>query len=176
MFTGSGAESKLAILKFMNSVDRTVLGPFFGNKGYFTNEIEATEAFKSAISSQVATALKSTVGSQGISNADREFAQKAAAGDISLEPASIKRVLEITRRMSINSIKGHNERMDKVYDDPQRTDTAIHRMFKVPLPDEAFDPEDIMHLRATQNSPEERARFDSIYGAGAARRITGFGR
>lgn len=176
MFSGQFAGDKLAVMKTLNAADKALLGPFFGNRGYFNDEIQATEAFKSAISSIVATTLKGISGSSGITEGERAYAEKAAAGDISMEPESIKRVLGIIQRAGINNIRDHNDRMDKVYDDPKRNDVAMHRMYKVDLPPEAFDPTDIMNLQATPNSPEERARFDRIYGNGSARRITGFGR
>jgi hypothetical protein len=33
-----------------------------------------------------------------------------------------------------------------------------------------------MNLKATPNSPAERARFDAIYGPGSARKELGYGR
>ena len=65
--------------------------------------------------------MKATVGSTQISNADREFAEKAAGGSISLDEGSITRLLDIMERASSVAIQGHMRRLDTVYpsDNPE---------------------------------------------------------
>lgn len=102
--TGFAANKRLAAAK---------LGALFGVVDPAI--IENTETFRSAIAPQVAAMLKATVGSVQVSNADREFAEKAAAGSIELDEASIKRLLGIMTKASKAAIALHKERLDKVY-------------------------------------------------------------
>lgn len=103
---GAGADAKLGLQK---------LGAAFGLGD--VSKIENTETFRSAIAPQVSAMMKATVGSTQISNADREFAAKAAGGDISLEPGSINRLLDIMERASNSLVETHQKRLDAVYPD-----------------------------------------------------------
>lgn len=102
--TGAMADSRLAARK---------LGLLFGIGDPAI--VENTETFRSAIAPQVAAMMKATVGSTQISNADREFAEKAAGGSINLDEASIKRLLGIMERAAEVVIDLHNQKLDKVY-------------------------------------------------------------
>lgn len=77
--------------------------------------IANTETFRSAIAPQVAAMIKATVGSAQLSNADREFAEKAAGGNISLDETTITRLLDIMTRASEAAVNSHKERLDTVY-------------------------------------------------------------
>ena len=50
----------------------------------------------------------------GLSDADREFAEKAAGGRIALSREGILRIAEINRRATIYKIKQHNEQVDRI--------------------------------------------------------------
>lgn len=80
-------------------------------------KIENTETFRAAIAPQVAAMLKATVGSAQISNSDREFAQQAAGGSITLDERSITRLLDIMERAGGAAVQGHMDRLNKVYPD-----------------------------------------------------------
>jgi len=84
-----------------------------------TSAIADTETFRSAIAPQVAAMMKATVGSTQISNADREFAEKAAGGSITLDAQSIQRLLNIMRAANSEIVRGFNKSLDKVYPDGQ---------------------------------------------------------
>lgn len=77
--------------------------------------VENTETFRAAIAPQVSAMIKATVGSANISNADREFAEKAAAGSIQLDEASIKRMIKIMDKMGREAVRLHNSKVDTVY-------------------------------------------------------------
>lgn len=98
--------------------------------------IQNTETFRSAIAPQIAAMLKATVGSAQISNADREFAEKAAGGSISLDEGSIRRLVDIMERGSRAAVQGHMERLDQVYPD---TPDGLYRreraLFGVRMPE-----------------------------------------
>ena len=121
-FLGAGADTKLALQKIGASLG--VADP---------SKIVNTETFRSAIAPAVASLLKSTVGSANISNSDREFAEKAAGGSISLDEGTITRLLDIMERGNVTILEGHQKRMDAIYPD----DVANKReraLFGVPMP------------------------------------------
>ena len=102
--TGAAAEERLALQK---------IGSLFGIGD--TSAIADTETFRAAIAPQVAAMLKATVGSAQISNADREFAEKAAGGSIRLDATSIQRLLNIMRTANSEIVRSFNSDLDKVY-------------------------------------------------------------
>lgn len=74
-----------------------------------------TETFQAAIAPQVAAMLKATVGTANISNSDREFAERAAGGRISLDQGSITRLLDIMERGNRTVLETHQKRLDTIY-------------------------------------------------------------
>jgi hypothetical protein len=83
--------------------------------GADASKVVNTETFRSAIAPQIAAMMKATVGSTQISNADREFAEKAAGGSITLNEGSIRRLLDIMERANVGLIETHQKRLDAVY-------------------------------------------------------------
>jgi hypothetical protein len=84
---GAGADTRLGLQKVGSLLG--VVNP---------EKIQNTETFRAAIAPQVAAMLKATVGTAQISNTDREFAEKAAGGNISLDEGSVKRLLTIMEK------------------------------------------------------------------------------
>jgi hypothetical protein len=107
--TGAGADFNLALRK---------AGSLIGVGD--PNKIVNTETFRAAIAPQIASMLKSTVGTTNISNTDREFAEKAAGGNINLDEKSITRLLDIMERASVAQLEGHQKRLEAVYGDPEK--------------------------------------------------------
>jgi hypothetical protein len=105
IISGAGADLNLGLAK---------IATFFGAD---PTRVTNTETFRSVIAPQVAALMKATVGSTQISNADREFAERAAGGSISLDSTSIKRLLGIMERASVISIADHQDRLNTVYPD-----------------------------------------------------------
>lgn len=105
-FTGFGANQQLAFRKAASALGLAD-----------SDKVVNTETFKSAIAPQVAAMVKSTVGTANISNSDREFAEKAAGGNITLDEGSINRLLGIMERASVAQIKAHQQRLEAVYPD-----------------------------------------------------------
>jgi hypothetical protein len=83
--------------------------------GADASKVVNTETFRSAIAPQIAAMVKATVGSTQISNADREFAEKAAGGSITLNEGSIRRLLDIMERANVGLIETHQKRLNAVY-------------------------------------------------------------
>lgn len=106
-YFGAGADIKLGLQKTAAAL------------GIATPEtlgkIVNTETFRSAIAPQISATMKATVGSTQISNADREFAEKAAGGSISLDEKSIARLLGIMEKANKVIIDRHQKRLDTVY-------------------------------------------------------------
>lgn len=150
IISGAGADMRLGLQK---------IGAMFGVAD--PSVIENTETFQAAIAPQVAAMMKATVGSTQISNADREFAQKAAGGSINLDAASIKRLIGIMDRGGRAVIEAHRQRLDQVYPDGQNFGRE-RALFGVPAPaallpepvPTGVDPEDWKYL-----TPEERKLF-----------------
>lgn len=107
--TGAGADQRLALQK---------VGALVGVAD--PSKITNTETFRAAIAPQVAAVLKSTVGTANISNTDREFAEKAAGGSITLDEKSITRLMDIMERASIGKLEAHQKKVDKIYSDPEK--------------------------------------------------------
>lgn len=124
--TGAAANERLALQK---------IGALFGVGD--VQAIQDTETFRSAIAPQVAAMMRATVGSTQISNADREFAEKAAAGAITLDAGSIQRLLNIMRAANSEIVRGFNRDLDKVY--PQGGGFDRERaLFNVPNAPKAY--------------------------------------
>lgn len=83
--------------------------------GLDSSKIVNTETFRAAIAPQIAAMIKSTVGTANISNADREFAEKAAGGNINLDEGAIKRLVGIMERAGTGIIQEHQRRLETVY-------------------------------------------------------------
>lgn len=81
---------------------------------YDADAIANSEAFVAAQSKQVASIIKSFGAGTGLSDADREFAIKAAGGDIKLTEPSIRRILDINERAYRNLIKNYNKTLSSV--------------------------------------------------------------
>lgn len=118
--TGAAADQRLGLQK---------IGALLGVAD--TEAIVDTETFRSAIAPQVAAMLKATVGSTQISNADREFAEKAAAGSIQLDKNSIERLMNIMQAANSEAIRGFNSTLDQVYPEGQGFDRE-RALFGVP--------------------------------------------
>jgi hypothetical protein len=104
-FFGAGADQRLGFAK---------IGALLGfEDGRITN----VETFRSAIAPQVAAVMRATLGSANISNTDRDWALEAAGGKITLDEKSIKRLLDIMERSSVDVISRHQKTLDAVYPD-----------------------------------------------------------
>jgi hypothetical protein len=78
------------------------------------NDIDNSNAFIAAQAQQVANIIQQFGAGTGLSDADREFATKAAGGDITLTEGSIKKILDINERAYRNVIKDYNGRAEKI--------------------------------------------------------------
>jgi hypothetical protein len=128
----TGAEDAAFILQ-TNKVGRDLLNSgaitgagadfFVGfNQALKTAGIDAGYADASANSQAYAANMASNVGKlikqygagTGLSDADREFATKAAAGSINMDEKAIRRVLDINDRAATNVINSHNKKVEGI--------------------------------------------------------------
>ncbi len=126
--TGFGADERLTLQK---------LGSFLGVSDPASTQ--NTETFRAAIAPQVASMLKATVGTNQISNSDREFAEKAAGGSIKLDAGSINRLLGIMETAGMARLKLHQQQLDAVYPDPEKNKRE-RALFSVTVPEAAQPP------------------------------------
>lgn len=75
--------------------------------------IANTEGFRANMAQQVMASVKALGAGTGISNADREFAEKAAGGDITLDDRAMQRLLSIQQASAANVIMQHKDLMGK---------------------------------------------------------------
>jgi hypothetical protein len=106
---GSGADIRLSLQK---------VGALLGVAD--PAKIVNTETFRAAIAPQVAAMIKSTVGTTNISNTDREFAEKAAGGNINLDEKSIARLMDIMERAAVGKLSAHQKKVEKIYPDAEK--------------------------------------------------------
>jgi hypothetical protein len=155
---GAGADLRVSMQK---------VGALFGLDATSASN---AETFRSVMAPTVLALVKGLGAGSGISNADREFAEKAAGGNIQLEPATIKRMIEIGAKAADAKIKAHNKMLDTVYPDTDDNNRQVRALFGVnpadyPLPTAPAEPEPAAPADTQPgapvrvNSPEEAMRL-----------------
>lgn len=115
-----------------------------------------TQAFVATRAQEVGRIIKLFGAGTGLSDADRQFATKAAAGDITLNEQAIKRILDINERASRNVIDLYNKDASQIDPSLSPFDLTVEAPAEYAPPTdgevpEGVDPEDWKHL-----TPEER--------------------
>jgi hypothetical protein len=103
--TGLGADMRLNVAKLVTGMGLKDMG----------NDVANTETFRAAMAPVIASVMKATVGSQNISNTDREFAAAAAGGSIRLDATSIKRIIDIVGRASRETLEDHEKKVGVLF-------------------------------------------------------------
>jgi len=153
-YTGSGAELKLDAGKMLRQL---------GVPGDYAPEV-ATELLRSRMKAIAGGMIKSMVGSTNISDADRDFVEQAATGKISMEPESIRRLLNSAEETTIRSINRHNDRLHSVASDPEK-DKPLRNQYRVPM---QYGDDAVAYLKA---HPETADLFDKKFGKGHAKSV-----
>ena len=104
MITGAGAEYIVGAGKALQTIGFNV------GKDAISN----TEAFASMMGRQVGQIIKAFGSGTGLSDADREYAEKIAGGKITLTKQSIEKIIAINEKGLRNSIKSYNARAKQV--------------------------------------------------------------
>ena len=104
VITGPGADFRLEFGKVLQKL----------GINYADDAIANTEAFSATRAKEIGRIIKLFGSGTGLSDADREYASKAAAGEISMNEASIRKILEISNKQSKWVIERYNQDASKV--------------------------------------------------------------
>lgn len=168
VITGTGANARLQIAKALNLAD-----------GTDSEKIRNTEVLISSLAETTLGAIKSSnLGAgQGFTNADRDFLEKAKAGQLSYDSKSLAELARLSRLAAEKSAESWNKRVQQipaaalegagitaepVVVPPRKTSSVMN------IPSAA-----IQALQAGQGTPEQ---FDAVFGAGSAARVLGKGK
>ena len=150
---------------------RKAIGSIFGIDDAATTN---TESFQSAMKEIVLPRVQYLGTGNSISNADREFVEKAVGGSIELNEESSRRILTILERGEHNEIIKNRTKMQK------RIDAATSKEGKAQLQAswDALDsgvpewsdgyiadmvPPDAVEWLKQHNTPEDFKRFNELY-------------
>lgn len=168
VITGTGANVRLQLAKALNLAG-----------GNDTDKIRNTEVLISSLAETTLGAIKSSnLGAgQGFTNADRDFLEKAKAGQLTYDSKSLAELARLSRLAAEKSAESWNTRVkqipksaiegtgintEPVIIPPRKTSSVMN------IPAGA-----ISALKAGTGSPEQ---FDAIFGAGSADRVLGKGK
>lgn len=101
MITGFGAEFITQVGAALNQA----------GINFAEDRVANTQAFAANMAANVGRIIKQFGAGTGLSNADREYAEKMAGGKVTLDRKAIERILNINERAARNVIKLHNERV-----------------------------------------------------------------
>ena len=168
VITGTGANARLQIAKALNLAG-----------GTDSEKIRNTEVLISSLAETTLGAIKSSnLGAgQGFTNADRDFLEKAKAGQLSYDSKSLAELARLSRLAAEKSAESWNTRVkqipaaalegtgistEPVIVQPRKTSSVMN------IPAGAINA-----LKAGQGTPEQ---FDAVFGAGSAARVLGKGK
>ena len=124
--SGLGGQAKLNVIKALESVG---LAP--DEASNLASNTESFFAYRGRAVAEIITAFGS---GNALSDKDREYAQKIAAGEISMTEDSIRKLLEIERRHSRNTILANNEAVKRMYE-LTGGDLKAAEKFYLPVPE-----------------------------------------
>lgn len=134
IITGAGAEYIVSFGKALRQVGFDVGGDDLAN----------TEAYMANMAQNVGKQIKQFGAGTGLSDADREYAEKMAAGRVSVTKESLLKIHDINERAARNVIRAHNQRVSGI-------ETNIPLTIEEPGPY-------IAPAQPTQETPEEEIR------------------
>ena len=142
-----------------------------------------SQAYAAAMAQNVGKLIKQYGAGTGLSDADRDYATKAAAGEISMDEKAIRRILDINDRAANFVIDRHNKDVQGIktnvplsvekptVEQPRQPAAAqIPGQRPVAAPAMAIPQAAIDKLKAGHGTD---AQFDEIFGPGAAKRARG---
>jgi hypothetical protein len=132
MYTGSFAEAALVISKVLNAAGIADTG----------NAIQNTEAFMAMRVRAVGKIIKLFGSGTGLSDADREFAALGAAAKITLNAASIRKILADGDTVARHWIGVHNDHVADAYKVYPEVPEGALRLIETELPQSGRMPEE----------------------------------
>lgn len=109
MITGTGAEFMVNFGNFLSSR----LGVDFAS-----DPVANTQAYAATMGNQVGQIIKQFGAGTGLSDADREYAEKIVGGKITLNEGAIRRLLAINEKAYRNVVKKYNSLADQAMSRP----------------------------------------------------------
>lgn len=103
IITGTGANFILGVGKALKQAGLYDGQALANTEAYFANQV-----------SQVASIIKAFGSGTGLSDADREYAQNAAAGNITMTEESLRKIIDINARASTYIVNRFNEDAKKI--------------------------------------------------------------
>jgi hypothetical protein len=103
MMTGSMSDVQLTVGNFLKKT-----GLWDDKNGLVKN----TQTYFSATAKETANIIKDFGAGTGLSDADREYALKAAGGDITMDEEALRNIIKINRVATINTIANWNQEVD----------------------------------------------------------------
>lgn len=127
MITGAGAN---ALTSVGNALAQLGVG---GDD--IRDPVARTQAYSAIVGQRVGTIIKQFGSGTGLSDADRRYAERIAAGDISLTPQALTKILDISDRQNRWVIQQHNRSIDKL-----NVGEDVKSTLRVPLPESVREP------------------------------------
>lgn len=165
VFTGTFANPRLQIAKALNLVGNTD-----------AERIRNTEVLVSSLADTTMGFIKSSgLGAgQGFTNTDREFLEKAKAGQITYDAKSLAELARLSRRAAEKSAEVWNNRVRDIPSDALQGTGISTNPVKVPPrsgnPSGNIPADAISDLKSGKGTREQ---FDAVFGKGAADRALG---
>lgn len=78
------------------------------------NATDNAQAYFATAAARVGEIIKQFGAGTGLSDADREFATKAAGGDITVSEGALRKIIDINNRAAQNTIKFYNENISRM--------------------------------------------------------------
>ena len=133
MFTGYGATFRMDVARAAR-----VAGIDISD----ADQIENTEQYAALAGARVADYITNLGAGTGLSDKDREFAEKVVAGDIGMSPETMRRMLSIIRKQNVRTIKQYNTLRGAVDNELKGREKAGMSFYPlVDMPPERVEPE-----------------------------------
>ena len=106
------------------------------------DQIENTQEYAALAGARVADYITNLGAGTGLSDADREFAQKVVAGDIGMSTETMRRLLTTIRKQNVRTINQYNTLRSTVEDKLTGSEKAAMAFYPlVDMPPERVEPE-----------------------------------